>query len=129
VQDDLIKFEEGLAPETKDNHFLGVAIIVFESSQNVQDFTLIFEDSFLKNSYKWIKAKLCCSRISDEEKAVTLITTYERAPEPTDINWENVSAGNYRKFMHALATYIATLCLIAICFGIIWGINVGKQKL
>lgn len=35
VQDALIAFEDGLAPETKGNHFLGVAIIVFESSRNV----------------------------------------------------------------------------------------------
>lgn len=49
----------------------------------------------------------------------------ERAPEPTDVFWENLGVSSFDRIKKVCMTYIATLLVIGICFGVIWGINKG----
>ncbi len=47
----------------------------------------------------------------------------QRAPEPTDVKWENCGASTWSKFCRRIITIISTLIVLGICFGIILGIN------
>lgn len=51
---------------------------------------------------------------------------FERAPEPSDVYWENLSTTASKRILRVLATYFLTSIIIGICFGILWGINVAK---
>jgi hypothetical protein len=55
--------------------------------------------------------------------------TYERAPEPSDVYWENLSVSSFGRFIRVSCTYFATIIIIGICFGIIYGINIAKTNL
>jgi hypothetical protein len=55
--------------------------------------------------------------------------TYERAPEPSDVYWENLAVGSFSRFIRVVGTYFGTFILIGICFGILWGINIAKTDL
>jgi len=52
-----------------------------------------------------------------------------RAPEPTDILWENLGTDVKEKKKRRLITFFVSILMIIICFAIIIGINVGKAKL
>ena len=52
--------------------------------------------------------------------------TYERAPEPSDVYWENMSTTSAQRFIRVIATYFGTVIIIGICFGILYGINIAK---
>lgn len=68
----------------------------------------------------------CC--FSNDTKGSSQFTI-ERAPEPSDVYWENLSLTSFQRFLRVAATYFATFIIIGICFAIIWGINVGKTNL
>ncbi len=70
--------------------------------------------------------KVFCSCCSDAEN---IDFTYERAPEPSDVYWENLSTGSTSRFFRVMCTYFATVIIIGICFGILWGINLAKIDL
>lgn len=52
-----------------------------------------------------------------------------RAPEPTDILWENVGYSFFEKFKSRFATTLLTFFIIAIGFGILIGISVAQDYL
>jgi len=66
---------------------------------------------------------MCCS------DAENIDFTYERAPEPSDVYWENLSTGSTSRFFRVMCTYFATVIIIGICFGILWAINLAKIDL
>jgi hypothetical protein len=49
---------------------------------------------------------------------------FERAPEPTDIYWENLEYSNWGRYCRALLSYFASFVLIFLIF---MGINGLKQ--
>ena len=53
----------------------------------------------------------------------------ERAPEPTDIFWENQNVPVASRIKKVTKVFLATLVLIGICFGIIYGLNIAKRRL
>jgi hypothetical protein len=53
----------------------------------------------------------------------------ERAPEPTDICWENINVSFTQRIWKVCMTYLATLVLIAICFIFIFLLNLAKIEL
>lgn len=55
--------------------------------------------------------------------------SFERAPEPSDVYWENLKITPFQRFLRICATYAATFVVIGICFGIIWGINLANLNL
>jgi len=52
-----------------------------------------------------------------------------RAPEPTDILWENLGTDVAEKKKRRSITFLMSIIMIIICFGIIIGINLGKAKI
>lgn len=59
------------------------------------------------------------------------IVTYriKEAPEPSDINWYNLSATLMQKIWSRTMTYVASLILIAIGFFIVLGLKVWQRDL
>jgi hypothetical protein len=53
---------------------------------------------------------------------------FERAPEPSDVYWENLSTTAFWRLVRVGLTYLVTAIIIGICFGILWGINIGKTE-
>ena len=49
--------------------------------------------------------------------------TFERATEPSDINWENLGVGPVRRTCQTIFSYFLTFCILGICALIIWGIK------
>jgi len=49
--------------------------------------------------------------------------TFERATEPTDINWENLGVGLIRRTCQTIFSYFLTFCILGICSLIIWAIK------
>jgi hypothetical protein len=78
-----------------------------------------YDDSMIYQFFRFIKRALCCC-CSDESGYKW---SFERAPEPTDVFWENLSVSALRRARNVIVTYLATLLVIGCCFGVIYGIN------
>ena len=65
----------------------------------------------MSSIFKWLKSK-----VSDEYK-------FERAPEPSDVFWENLKVSSGYRAYSMIATYFATILIIGVSFGIIYGIS------
>ncbi len=50
----------------------------------------------------------------------------ERAPEPSDVKWENCGASNFEKFKRRFLTTLGTLIILGICFGTIYAMNYAQ---
>jgi len=61
-------------------------------------------------------------------KSETSDYTYERAPEPSDVYWENLSITSIQRLFRVCGTYFFTTLIIGACFGIIYGINLANIK-
>jgi len=62
-----------------------MAIIILQTQKNQQVILQAYDDTTLIKTLKWIRNKLCPCCEDDYSKY-----TFERAPEPTDIYWENL---------------------------------------
>jgi hypothetical protein len=85
----------------------------------------VFDDSLFSRFIRWVKKKFCHCCINNE---VGTRYSLERAPEPNDVFWENLNISSAVRYQYVFMTYLATFLVIGVCFGIIWGINVAKEK-
>jgi len=89
---------------------------------NIQD------DSLSGKIIRWISKNLCCC--CREEGEVTKGShSFRRAPEPTDVYWDNLSVSYLGRFCRVLMTYFFTILLIGVCFGCIYGITILKRDI
>lgn len=107
------EYGQNLHPGKNEQLFTGVAIAVVEK-QSMQ--TLAIRKGRLQNA--------CCGIGSSGANF-----TYERAPEPSDVYWENLKISATSRLLRVCGTYFATLIVIGACFGIIWAINDQQKKL
>lgn len=78
--------------------------------------------------YKSSLRAFCCSQ-TDFDNIIKLdekTLFFEQAKDPNDILWENLGYSYKEKLKKRFITLIATLFLLAICFGLIWAISYGK---
>eukprot|EP00347_Sterkiella_histriomuscorum_P022863 403336874 len=127
AQKEMIDFEQNLAPGSKEDLYIGTAFIVLQTQRDQQTLINLYDDSIWTRLTQWISNKFC-SCCGDQEK-VTAENRFQRAPEPTDVYWDNLNIGFFERVRKILKTYFATILLVGACFGIIYGINVGKDKL
>jgi hypothetical protein len=50
------------------------------------------------------------------------------APEPSDIFWENLGVPFKVRIKKLLATWLVTIIVLALSFGICFGINLGQKS-
>lgn len=120
------KYEENLAPGTAVDLYKGTAFIVFDKQIDTYKILAMFDDSPIAVIFRWIKKKFCGCCVDNH---VGSKYSFERAPEPNDVFWENLNIHPCHRYKNVLLTYLATLGVIGICFGIIWGINQAKIEL
>jgi hypothetical protein len=53
---------------------------------------------------------------------------FERAPEPTDIHWENLGIGSINRCMSTLWAWLLTLVLIIGCLIVIAVIKIAQNR-
>jgi uncharacterized membrane protein len=53
----------------------------------------------------------------------------EKAPEPTDVVWENMKVGFWTRIWKITQVFLATLVLIGICFICIYALDLEKRNL
>jgi hypothetical protein len=53
----------------------------------------------------------------------------ERAAEPADVYWENLSVKEYERILRTLLTYSVTILLLIVVFGIYFALNILKKFL
>ncbi len=53
----------------------------------------------------------------------------KRAPEPTDVYWENLSVTFVTKIKKVAMTYMATIVVIGVCFAVTYGMKLGSESL
>lgn len=70
-----------------------------------------------------LKRLFCCGFNSPD------YMVFERAPEPSDVYWENLYVSDFERFFRLVMTYFATFILLVICFVIIYLLNVASNNL
>ena len=102
------------------NKFTGVAIIVFKTQKAQKD---ILKQQMKNKVISFFKKILClwfCD--GDSNKLV-----YERAPEPTDIFWENLHVTQNQRSIRIGTVFLATLALIVGCFFSLYALDKVKR--
>ena len=66
----------------------------------------------------WLKLE-----VTDHLILKNKIIIIDRAPEPSDVRWENCGVKYKQKFISRLTTFIITAIVLACCFFAILGIN------
>lgn len=108
-----------MEPGSEAGLFIGAAIVVVRIQADQQYILL----SVKKNICQQIFSALSCN--SGDTKNLS----FERAPEPSDVYWENLNVTSSQRFLRVFLTYLCTVLVIGVCFGIIYGINLAKVKL
>ena len=52
-----------------------------------------------------------------------------RAPEPSDVYWENLGVSKCEIYCKRVTTNILSIIVVAVCFGIILGVSYGQKHL
>ena len=102
------------------NKFTGVAIIVFKTQKAQKD---ILKQQ-MKNKVISFFKKLLCIWCCDEDSNKLV---YERAPEPTDIFWENLHVTQNQRSVRIGTVFLATLALIVGCFFSLYALDKVKR--
>lgn len=84
------------------------------------------EDSVLFYALKLLWRNFCCCFI---DKSSASNFHYEKAPEPSDVFWENLNVTFVQRFKVVSLTYFLTAVIIGICFLVTWGLSELKDEL
>ena len=105
-QENLHKEDGGNSEEQKQN-FTGIVFIVLERPKDCLK-VLESRGSRLWNNFKrWF----CCCCVEDDSD----LWYFERAPEPSDIFWENVNVGTCQRIANGIKSYISTFIMMCVC--------------
>lgn len=115
VQNQIQDYTKNLIPGTERELFIGVAIVVVQSQRDQVHILLQEEESLFQKIIS-----LCGSKSKYR---------FERAAEPSDVYWENLNVTSFQRSQKMFLTYLATVVMVGACFGIIYGINLGKSNL
>mmetsp|Transcript_22773 Transcript_22773/g.21975 ORF Transcript_22773/g.21975 Transcript_22773/m.21975 type:complete len:228 (-) Transcript_22773:1242-1925(-) len=122
LKEKLKEFESNLAPGTEQDLFIGKAFIVFETPEQAQLVQSYYEKSIFARMYNFVAC--CCEKREDSlEEAI-----FFRAPEPTDVFWEQLNVSKPKKCRRTTETYAITFLLLGCDLGIIYGLNKWKDQ-
>ncbi len=117
---------------TGENLNVGKAFVIFKNQRDVRYLDDKYDQSVAGKIWYFFLAKCCCRKTGGyPEYTYEGISgkTYKRriyisrAPEPTDVYWENLGVTECKRFGYILLTYFATLCALAVVFAISYGLN------
>ena len=97
--------------------FLGVVFCIVERPSDASKVI----DGQLGPAYKTIISIICCLCSSCFDKG--FYWNYMRAPEPSDIYWENLGYRFIERTLRGCVSLIGTSILLAVCVLAIWGLK------
>ena len=101
--------------------FTGVAIVVLKTQKAQKELIQYSKKNSLISYFKKLFCLWCCS---DEQSELS----FERAPEPTDIFWENMNVTPRMRNMKIATVFLATLALIVACFFSLYALDKVKRQ-
>ena len=119
------EMEKSMVKGKDKSKFIGVAFVTFSTQTDAE----ICQSKLGYSSLQIFKEKLrtCCCKGKPKLKPFRgSYLTIERAPEPSDIYWENLNVPLFERFKKTLVTFIMTAAVLAVCFFITFGITLWK---
>lgn len=106
--------------------FCGVAFISLQNEEDHKALMEYWEMSFFQIVLTVVMAKVFKRNAKTYKgKLVSVV----RAPEPTDVIWENLGFSPIYRFKALIMTNLATFCLLCLCGAAIFGINYAQAYL
>lgn len=125
-------FYENLDVSTGKQVNIGKAFVIFKNQRDVRFLDDKYDQSLAGKIWYFMLAKCCCRKTtgypeyvydgndgSSHHRRIYI----SRAPEPTDVYWENLGITDCKRFGYILLTYFATLTALAVVFAISYGLN------
>lgn len=111
--------------------FTGIAFVIFNNQSDVTKVIQHYKISRISRILRFIAYKVCrCRKTIEGEQYLGANRLYaQRAPEPTDILWENLNVTTFVKFKCSVYVYLATFILLTISFVIHYFINELKDSI
>lgn len=93
--------------EEQEAAFTGIVFVVFEKPSDCYRVAAA-QSGFLMRIWK----SLCCCCYEKED-----FYRWDRAPEPTDVYWENLGVGYCDRIVRSIISNFFTMILVLVCFG------------
>lgn len=107
------------------------AFVTFRTRAMLFEFLRASKRSALEVLLLWL-ANLCCEDAKVFESSLTIkgknIYT-KRAPEPSDVTWENAGVSRATVVRNQVMSYVVSLLFLGASFGIIYGLSVAQAEL
>ena len=103
------------------------AFVTFEKEEHAQKALKQLSFTSLIQNFFFIIG--CYSCFSGKKFRNKVRLNVRRAPEPSDIIWENLGTPHSEKTKRRFITNIVSVIVIVICGAILIGVNIGKDKL
>lgn len=84
------------------------------------------DDSLLLYTLKLLWRNFCCCFVSKDSASNF---QFAKAPEPSDVYWENMNITFIRRFKVTLVTYLGTSLVIGLCLLLSWGFSTLKDEM
>jgi hypothetical protein len=118
INSQIHRYRTGLDSKGKSYPFTGIAFVIFNKQNDATRVINFFQLSVLYRIYSYVAFKIFkCkqqrvgSTFLDENRVIA-----HRAPEPTEIFWENLNVKTYIKFRYSVYVYLATLVVLLLAF-------------
>lgn len=109
---------------------VGKAFVVFKQQKDVRFLDEKYDQSLAGRIFYFFLAICCCRKTkgypqyrAPNGKLYKSRLSIERAPEPTDVYWENLGVSSIKRCGYMAITYFATLLCLGVVFGVSWGLN------
>jgi len=93
--------------EDQEETFTGVVFVVLDKPNECSKVLAEQDAAYCLKFFKNICSCFCLG---------TKSWTWERAPEPTDIFWENMNVHFCKRVLNSMLSWVLTLCMAAVCF-------------
>ena len=122
VQEKIEKFEKECETNAAEK-FCGVVFLSVRKEEDQEALLKFWERSFLQTIMIMIMSKLFKA---NQKTYKGNIISVKRAPEPTDVIWENLGYTSLYRFKALWKTNLGTLLTLIACGGAIFGINIAQ---
>ena len=127
----LEKLKKEMEVNTEKDLYCGTAFIVVNKQSHANRLIYKFQMSMVRRAFNFVIYNIfrCKDAKVDERYWEGQRVIVERAAEPTDIFWENLSVTTIERVKKSLATYGVTALCLLIAFGINLGLSILKDSL
>eukprot|EP00357_Protocruzia_adherens_P031247 CAMPEP_0115022088 /NCGR_PEP_ID=MMETSP0216-20121206/31305_1 /TAXON_ID=223996 /ORGANISM="Protocruzia adherens, Strain Boccale" /LENGTH=1152 /DNA_ID=CAMNT_0002394631 /DNA_START=120 /DNA_END=3578 /DNA_ORIENTATION=- len=106
---------------------VGHAFVTMRLQTDAEQTHQLWSVSIFTKLWYIILSKCCGSQQTFQFKG--RILSAERAPEPSDVMWENLGVTGAKRFRNTLTTSIATLILLGLAFGVLMLLSLWQEDL